>query len=63
MAACRDIARLEGMLAAPESGAGMAAIQKLVAAKKIQPDETVVLFSTGSGYKYTEAWQAALDQR
>jgi threonine synthase len=63
MAACRDIARLEGMLAAPESGAGMAAIQKLVAAKKIQPDETVVLFSTGSDYKYTEAWQAALDQR
>ena len=60
MAACREIARLEGMLAAPESGAGMAAIEKLVAAKKIGPDESVVLFSTGGGYKYTEAWQAAL---
>ena len=34
MAACRELARLEGMLAAPESGAGLAAIQKLVAAKK-----------------------------
>ena len=62
MSACKDIARLEGMLAAPESGAGMAAIQKLIAAKKIRPDETVVLFSTGGGYKYSEAWQAALGE-
>jgi threonine synthase len=46
------------MLAAPESGAGMAAIQKLVAAKKIDRDESVVLFSTGGGYKYMEAWNA-----
>ncbi|HXD75985.1 MAG TPA: threonine synthase [Vicinamibacterales bacterium] len=60
MSACKDIARLEGMLAAPESGAGMAAIQKLVAAKKISRDETVVLFSTGGGYKYMEAWNAAI---
>ena len=60
MAACRDMARLEGILAAPESGAGLAAIQKLVAAKKIDGDETVVLFSTGGGYKYLEAWQSAL---
>ena len=60
MDACRDMARLEGLLAAPESGAGLAAIQKLVAAKKIGRDETVVLFSTGGGYKYMEAWQSAL---
>jgi threonine synthase len=60
MHACREMARLEGILGAPESGAGLAAIQKLVAAKKIGRDETVVLFSTGGGYKYTEAWQAAL---
>jgi threonine synthase len=60
MAACHDMARLEGMLAAPESGAGMAAIQKLVAAKKIGADEIVVLFSTGGGYKYMEAWTAEI---
>jgi threonine synthase len=60
MDACKEIARLEGMLAAPESGAGMAAIQKLVAAGKIGADETVVLFSTGGGYKYMEAWNAAI---
>jgi threonine synthase len=60
MAACRELARLEGMLAAPESGAGLAAIQKLVAAGTIGRDETVVLFSTGGGYKYMEAWRSAI---
>ena len=60
MAACRDIARLEGILAAPEGGAGLAAIRKLVTHGKIGRDESVVLFNTGSGYKYLEAWRAAL---
>jgi threonine synthase len=60
MAACRDLARLEGIFAAPEAGAGLVAIQKLVAQRKIAPGESVVLFNTGSGYKYLEAWQAAL---
>jgi threonine synthase len=60
MAACGDLARFEGILAAPESGAGLVAIRKLVEQAKIRRDESVVLFSTGSGYKYLEAWQAAL---
>ncbi len=60
MDACRDLARFEGMLAAPESGAGLAAIQKMAAAKTIGRDDAVVLFSTGGGYKYMEAWLAAL---
>src|SRR5262245_61121329 len=56
MAACRTMAALEGVFAAPEGGAGLVAIEKLVKQKKIQRDETVVLFNTGSGYKYMEAW-------
>jgi threonine synthase len=60
MTACRDLARLEGILAAPEGGAGLVAIQELVAQGKIGRNETVVLFNTGSGYKYLEAWQSAL---
>jgi threonine synthase len=60
MSACRDLARFEGIFAAPEGGAGLAAIQVLVAAGKIGRGESVVLFNTGSGYKYLEAWQAAL---
>jgi threonine synthase len=60
MQACRDMARLEGIFAAPEGGAGMAVIQMLVAQGKVQRDESIVLFNTGGGYKYLEAWQAAL---
>ena len=59
MSACRDMARFEGIFAAPEGGAGLAAIQTLVAQRKIARDESVVLFNTGSGYKYLEAWQAS----
>jgi threonine synthase len=60
MAACRDMARLEGIFAAPEGGAGLAAIEQLVKGGKIGRDESVVLFNTGSGYKYLEAWQSAI---
>jgi len=60
MAACRDLARLEGIFAAPEGGAGLAAIERLVHDGKIDRDESVVLFNTGSGYKYLEAWHSAL---
>ena len=60
MRACRLMAELEGIFAAPEGGAGLAAIQKLVESGKIQRDQKVVLFNTGSGYKYVEAWQTAL---
>ena len=61
MAACRRMAALEGVLAAPEGGAGLAAIERLVRDGKIGAGERVVLFNTGSGYKYAEAWQAALE--
>src|SRR5688572_32942137 len=59
--ACRDMAALEGIFAAPEGGAGLVATEKLVKEQKILPDDTVVLFNTGSGYKYLEAWQTALE--
>ena len=62
MAACIDMARDEGILGAPEGGAGLAAIRSLVDEGKIRRDESVVLFNTGSGYKYLEAWQAAVAQ-
>ncbi len=60
LAACRDMAALEGIFAAPEGGATVVAIQKLLARKEVKRDETIVLFNTGTGYKYAEAWQAAL---
>jgi threonine synthase len=63
MAACRDLARTEGIFAAPEGGAGLAAIRTLQAQGRLARHESVVLFNTGSGYKYLEAWHAALGSR
>jgi threonine synthase len=62
LSACRAMARLEGVFAAPEGGAGLAAIDTLVRQGTIARHESVVLFNTGSGYKYLEAWQAALPE-
>ena len=59
-AAGRDLAAAEGMFAAPEGAATVVAARKLREAGWIQPDETVVLFNTGTGYKYGEAWERAL---
>jgi threonine synthase len=56
----KELASLEGLFAAPEGAATVSGARKLAAAGWIGPDETVVLFNTGTGYKYTEAWQRAL---
>ena len=60
LATGKELAALEGMYAAPEGAATVVAARKLRAAGHIQPHERVVLFNTGSGYKYAEAWQRAL---
>jgi threonine synthase len=56
----RELACLEGIFAAPEGAATVIAARKLAATGWIKPEETVVLFNTGTGYKYAEAWQRAL---
>jgi len=54
LAACRDLARDEGIFASPEGGAGVAALSKLIERQDLAPDAAVVLFNTGSGYKYLD---------
>jgi threonine synthase len=56
----RELASFEGIFAAPEGAATVIAARKLAASGWIKPEETVVLFNTGTGYKYSEAWQRAL---
>jgi threonine synthase len=56
----RELASLEGIYAAPEGAATVIATRKLAASGWIQPEDSVVLFNTGTGYKYAEAWQRAL---
>src|SRR5580698_592513 len=56
----KELASLEGIFAAPEGAATVIATRKLATSGWIKPHETVVLFNTGTGYKYSEAWQRAL---
>jgi threonine synthase len=50
-----EIGRLEGISAAPEGGAALAAIRQLLSDGTIAPRESVVLFNTGGALKYLDA--------
>src|SRR5579871_5104109 len=52
--AVRDWARDEGVFAAPEGAASLAAYRKLLANGFFKPSDKVVLFNTGSGLKYID---------
>ena len=60
LAAGKELASAEGIFAAPEGAATVVAARKLAEKRWIKPHERVVLFNTGCGYKYSEAWQKAL---
>ncbi len=49
-----QLGRLEGIFAAPEGAATLAALHVLLERKWVAPDERVVLFNTGSGLKYLD---------
>ncbi len=59
LVAVREWAAREGIFAAPEGAACLAAYQKLRARKFFTADDTVVLFNTGTGFKYLEALEPA----
>ncbi len=50
----KDMSCLEGIFPAPEGGASLAAFYELVKSEFIKQDDTVVIFNTGSGYKYLD---------
>jgi len=50
----RELGRCEGISAAPEGGATVAALRRLVGEGRIGPNETVVLFNTGGALKYLD---------
>ena len=52
--ATRHWAKVEGIFAAPEGAASLVAYRKLLATGFFSPDDTVVLFNTGSGLKYLD---------
>jgi threonine synthase len=50
----KEASSTEGVFMAPEGGACVAAARKLKDSGQLGPDDSVVLFNTGSGYKYVE---------
>ena len=58
MNALRDWARAEGIFAAPEGAASLAAYRKLRASGFFAANDSVVLFNTGSGLKYLDVIQS-----
>jgi threonine synthase len=56
IAAVGEIGATEGIFAAPEGAACLPALRKLIDDGSVLDGETVVLFNTGSGIKYLEAF-------
>jgi len=56
----RELAEREGCLACPEGGATLAALRQLRASGEVSAEDSVVLYNTGSGLQYPEAWRRAL---
>ncbi len=54
----REVGAKEGLFVAPEGAACFAALQTLGGEGKIEPEERVVIFNTGSGIKYLECYEA-----
>ena len=50
----KHLAKMEGIFAAPEGAATLAALKVLIQQNWVQPDERIVLFNTGSGLKYLD---------
>ena len=60
--AIKLLARTEGIFAEPAGGTTLAVTLKLIAQKRIHPDESVVVSITGNGYKTIEAVASAIAQ-
>jgi threonine synthase len=54
--AALELGATEGIFAAPEGGACVAALKKLLASGFLKPEERILLYNTGAGLKYLEAF-------
>lgn len=50
------LARLDGIFAAPEGAACFAALEHLIQSRFLAPDDEVLVYNTGAGLKYLEAY-------
>ncbi|HYR43393.1 MAG TPA: threonine synthase [Terriglobia bacterium] len=56
MQACGQLAAAEGLFVAPEGGACIAALRKLRRSGYLGKSDRVLIYNTGSGYKYIDVW-------
>ena len=56
IAAVKEIGSAEGIFAAPEGAACLPALKALLDSHKVDRNERIVLFNTGTGVKYLEAF-------
>ena len=56
IAAVKEIGSAEGIFAAPEGAACLPALKTLLARGDVDRGERIVLFNTGTGVKYLEAF-------
>lgn len=52
----REIGACEGIFCAPEGAACLPALRQLISERKVTPKDRVVIFNTGAGGKYSEAY-------
>ena len=52
----KELASAEGIFACPEGGAALAAYKQLLQSEFLKSSDRVVLFNTGSGYKYLDVF-------
>ena len=57
IAAVKEIGSAEGIFAAPEGAACLPALKQLLARGLVKNDERIVVFNTGSGLKYLDAFE------
>ena len=63
LASILDYAKNEGLFLSPEGAAATAAYERLVAEGELTSEDTVVLFNTGAGLKYTDMTADAMKLR
>lgn len=57
-----ELSRREGCLACPEGGATVAALRQLRASGEVSARDRIVIYNTGSGLQYPEAWAMGLER-
>ena len=56
MKASENLASNEGLFVAPEGGACIAALKKLRDSNFLRKSDRILIYNTGSGYKYIDVW-------